>query len=40
MSGKRAAVFGICQNAKQVERTVEDLLAAGFSNDDNFGFAP
>jgi len=34
MSGKKTAVFGIYQNAKQAERTVDDLLAAGFSNDD------
>src|SRR5208282_6241112 len=34
MTGKKTAVFGIYQNAKQAERTVEDLLAAGFSNDD------
>ena len=34
MTGKKTAVFGIYQNEKQAERTVEDLLAAGFSNDD------
>src|SRR5271168_407094 len=34
MAGKKIAVFGIYQNEKQAERTVEDLLAAGFSNDD------
>src|SRR5579872_3164176 len=34
MSEKKIAVFGIYQNEKQAERTVEDLLAAGFSNDD------
>ena len=34
MAGKKTAVFGIYQNAKQAERTVDDLLAAGFSNDD------
>jgi hypothetical protein len=34
MAGKNTAVFGIYQNAKQAERTVDDLLAAGFSNDD------
>jgi hypothetical protein len=34
MAGKKTAVFGIYQNEKQAERTVEDLLAAGFSNDD------
>src|SRR5580658_614870 len=34
MTGKKTAVFGIYQNEKQAERTVDDLLAAGFSNDD------
>jgi len=34
MAGKKIAVFGIYQNEKQAERTVDDLLAAGFSNDD------
>jgi hypothetical protein len=34
MPGKKTAVFGIYQNEKQAERTVDDLLAAGFSNDD------
>jgi hypothetical protein len=34
MSGKKTAVFGIYQNEKQAERTVDDLLAARFSNDD------
>jgi hypothetical protein len=34
MPGKKIAVFGIYQNEKQAERTVDDLLAAGFSNDD------
>jgi Heat induced stress protein YflT len=34
MPGKKTAVFGIYQTEKQAERTVEDLLAAGFSNDD------
>src|SRR6202050_1237373 len=33
MTGKKTAVFGIYQNEKQAERTVDDLLAAGFSND-------
>jgi hypothetical protein len=33
MTGKKTAVFGIYHNAKQAERTVDDLLAAGFSND-------
>lgn len=34
MAGKKIAVFGIYQNQKQAERTVDDLMAAGFSNDD------
>jgi hypothetical protein len=34
MSAKKTAVFGIYHNAKQAERTVDDLLGAGFSNDD------
>jgi Heat induced stress protein YflT domain len=34
MPGKKTAVFGIYQNEKQAERTVDDLLVAGFSNDD------
>jgi hypothetical protein len=34
MAGKKTAVFGIYQTEKQAERTVDDLLAAGFSNDD------
>jgi hypothetical protein len=34
MAGKKVAVFGIYQNSKQADRTVDDLLAAGFSNDD------
>lgn len=34
MTAKKTAVFGIYQNEKQAERTVDDLLAAGFSNDD------
>jgi hypothetical protein len=34
MAGKKTAVFGIYQNTKQAERTVDDLLAARFSNDD------
>jgi hypothetical protein len=29
MAGKKTAVFGIYQNAKQADRTVEDLLAEG-----------
>jgi len=34
MPGQKTAVFGIYQSAKQAERTVDDLMAAGFSNDD------
>jgi hypothetical protein len=34
MAGKKTAVFGIYQNATQAERSVDDLLASGFSNDD------
>src|SRR5579863_6866133 len=34
MTGKKMSVFGIYQNEKQAERTVDDLMAAGFSNDD------
>src|SRR5580698_640603 len=34
MAGKKIAVFSIYQNEKQAERTVDDLLAGGFSNDD------
>src|SRR6202522_3660725 len=34
MTGKKTAVFGIYQTEKQAERTVDDLLEAGFSNDD------
>ncbi len=34
MTAKKTAVFGIYQNEKQADRTVDDLLAAGFSNDD------
>ncbi|MGB6942182.1 MAG: general stress protein [Bryobacteraceae bacterium] len=34
MAGKKIAVFGIYQNEKQAERTVDDLMAAGFRNDD------
>ncbi len=33
MTAKKTAVFGIYQNEKQAERTVDALLAAGFSND-------
>jgi hypothetical protein len=34
MTGKKTAVFGIYHTANQAERCVDDLLAAGFSNDD------
>jgi hypothetical protein len=34
MAGKKTAVFGIYQNDKQATRTIDDLLAAGFSSDD------
>jgi hypothetical protein len=34
MAGKKIAVFGIYQNEKQAERTVDDLMAVGFRNDD------
>jgi hypothetical protein len=34
MAAKQVAVFGLYQTEKQAERTVDDLLAAGFSNDD------
>jgi hypothetical protein len=34
MARKKTAVFGIYQNVKQAERTIDDLLAVGFSNDD------
>ena len=34
MAGKKIAVFGLYQNEKQAERTVDDLMAAGFRNDD------
>ena len=34
MAGKKIAVFGIYQNEKQAERTVDNLMAAGFRNDD------
>src|ERR1700683_915837 len=34
MTGKKTAVFGIYRTEQQAERTVDDLLAAGFSNDD------
>jgi hypothetical protein len=34
MAENKTAVFGIYQNEKQAERTVDDLLDAEFSNDD------
>jgi hypothetical protein len=34
MTSKKTAVFGIYRTEQQAERTVDDLLAAGFSNDD------
>ena len=34
MAGKKKAVFGIYHTGTQAERGVDDLLAAGFSNDD------
>jgi hypothetical protein len=34
MTSKKTAVFGIYQNRTQAERTVDDLLSAGFTNDD------
>jgi len=34
MTNKKTAVFGIYQNKVQAERTLEDLLSAGFTNDD------
>jgi heat induced stress protein YflT len=34
MTSKKTAVFGIYQNAAQAERTVDQLLAAHFRNDD------
>jgi hypothetical protein len=34
MTGKKTAVFGIYRDRIQAERSVDDLLAAGFSNDD------
>lgn len=34
MSDKKTAVFGIYHSVSQAERTVDDLKAAGFSNDD------
>jgi hypothetical protein len=34
MTGKKTAVFGIYHTATQAERAVDDLVAAGFANDD------
>jgi hypothetical protein len=34
MAGIKTAVFGIYHTRNQAERAVDDLLAAGFSNDD------
>jgi len=34
MTNKRTAVFGIFHTGAQAERSVDDLLAAGFTNDD------
>jgi hypothetical protein len=34
MADKKTAVFGIYHTRTQAERSVDDLLAAGFSNDD------
>jgi hypothetical protein len=34
MTGKKTAVLGIYHTRKQAERSVDDLMAAGFSNDD------
>src|SRR5580658_3073270 len=34
MAGTKTAVFGIYHTRNQAERAVDDLLAAGFSNDD------
>jgi len=34
MAGKKTAVFGIYHTRIQAERSVDDLLAAGFANDD------
>ena len=40
MASKKTAVFGIYQTEEQAERTVGDLLAAGFFNDDIFVLLP
>jgi len=34
MTGKKTAVFGIYHTRTQAERSVDDLLTAGFTNDD------
>src|ERR1017187_8383787 len=34
MEEKKTAVFGIFHTRKQAERSVDDLMAAGFSSDD------
>ena len=34
MTGKKTAVFGIYHTGKQAERSVDDLMADGFSSDD------
>jgi hypothetical protein len=34
MTNKKIAVFGIYQTGKQAERSVDDLMAAGFLSDD------
>jgi hypothetical protein len=34
MEDKKTAVFGIYQNVNQAEHTVDQLIAAGFGNDD------
>jgi hypothetical protein len=34
MPGKQTAVFGLYQTRTQAERSVDDLLKSGFSNDD------
>ena len=34
MSDHKIAVFGIYQTGKQAERSVDDLLTAGFLSDD------
>jgi hypothetical protein len=34
MAGKNTAVFGIYKSSAQAERAVDQIVAAGFSNDD------